>query len=177
MKKKLVVNGINYEIEYIHKNLGMFHMLRVNGDGLFFGEDLCTDADLVASIHEMERKIKVFESKTKIIDGVRVFEETVDVKRNRWDILSENGFENFIEHDIVSYFVADILSQSGFDEVCNFTYGNKTQEVYESPGAINSNLDRFSEHGTITAPSVSQARKWLNERMECHKNLLNEMLK
>lgn len=73
-----------------------------------------------------------------------------------------------IKEDYVSFEVAKLLKEKGFDEPCDFVYdGGKLEWIHHKfiflGGKISTNSE-FRDSEIISAPTIQMAMKWLREK-------------
>lgn len=90
--------------------------------------------------------------------------------------------DKYITEDRVTFEIAKLLEEKGFDEHCDYVYDGTTLKwlfgmfiFFKEPSDTNSKLKEYGHDGIVTAPTVQMALKWLREVHKIFINVSNEV--
>ena len=73
-----------------------------------------------------------------------------------------------ITEDYVSFEVAKLLKEKGFDEPCQFLYFSKYKPEGDFVGNFNARKNSEINEASYSAPTIQMARKWVKENYKRH---------
>ena len=76
-----------------------------------------------------------------------------------------------ITEDYVSFEVAKLLKEKGFDEPCQFLYFSKYKQEGDFVGNFNTRKNSEINEASYSAPTLQMAMKWLREVHNLHCNV------